>query len=92
MVFKAEIFALLAVAHQLSNDTTSSPLINQQMNSKSLDPAEYVEQMALLLDLQLDPEHRPGVVENFAKIIAIAQLVNEFPLPAEIVAAPVFEP
>ncbi len=62
------------------------------MNSKSLDPAEYVEQMALLLDLQLDPEHQPGVVENFAKIIAIAQLVNEFPLPAEIEAAPVFEP
>lgn len=62
------------------------------MNSKSLEPAEYVEQMALLLDLQLDPEQRPGVVENFARIVAIAQLVNEFPLPSEIEAAPVFEP
>ena len=62
------------------------------MNSNSLDPAEYVEQMALLLDLQLDPEHTPGVVENFATIMAIAQLVNEFPLPDEIEATPVFEP
>ena len=57
-----------------------------------LDPAEYVEQMALLLDLELNPEHRPGVVENFARIVAIAQLVNEFPLPAEIEANPVFKP
>lgn len=62
------------------------------MEEKMLDPAEYVEQMALLLDLQLKPEHRPGVVENFARIIAIAQLVNEFPLPAEIEVAPVFKP
>lgn len=63
-----------------------------QMDEKTLDVAEYVEQMALLLDLQLKPEHRPGVVENFGRIRAIAQLVNEFPLPAEIEAYPVFEP
>lgn len=60
------------------------------MDEKTLDPAEYVDQMAMLLDLQLHPEHRPGVVENFARIMAIAQIVNEFPLPAEVEAAPVF--
>ena len=36
------------------------------MQSKLSYPAEYVEQMTLLLDLQLNPEHRPAVVENFA--------------------------
>lgn len=66
--------------------------MNQEMNSKSLEPAEYVDQMALLLDLQLKKEYRDGVVENFGRIKAIAQLVIEFPLPSEIEAAPVFEP
>ena len=54
--------------------------------------AEYVDQMALLLDLQIDPEYRLEVVDNFARIMAQAQLVNEFSLPDEIEAAPVFEP
>lgn len=62
------------------------------MDKKALDIAEYVEQMALLLDLQLKPEYRPGVVENFGRITAIAQLVNEFPLPDNIEAAAIFEP
>ena len=54
--------------------------------------AEHVDQMALLLDLQIDPEYRLEVVDNFARIMAIAQLVNEFSLPDEIEAALVFEP
>ena len=54
--------------------------------------AEYVDQMALLLDLQIDPEYRLEVVDNFARIMAQAQLVNEFSLPDEIEAAPLFEP
>ena len=53
---------------------------------------EYVAQMALLLELPLDSECRPGVVENFARITAIAQLVLEFPLSDEVEAAPVFRP
>lgn len=62
------------------------------MEKQKVDPAEYVDKMALLLELPLAPEHRPGVVENFARIEAIAQLVLEFPLPEEIEAAPIFEP
>ena len=54
--------------------------------------AEYVEQMAMLLDLQLKPEHRTGVIENFGQIKAIARLVNEFPLPDNIEISPIFEP
>ena len=61
------------------------------MKEKRFDAA-YIEQMALVVDLPLDPKHRPGVVENLARIMALAQLVNEFPLPVEIEAAPVFEP
>ncbi len=62
------------------------------MEKKKVDAAEYVDTMALLLELPLAPEHRAGVVENFARIEAIAQLVLEFPLPEEIEAAPIFEP
>ncbi len=53
---------------------------------------EYVDRTAELINLPLDPEHRPGVVVNFERIVAIAQLVSEFPLPPEIEAASVFEP
>ncbi|MEH2077478.1 MAG: DUF4089 domain-containing protein [Nostoc sp.] len=59
---------------------------------KGFDVGEYVEQMALLLDLQLRDESRDGVVANFERIMAIANLVNEFPLTEEIEAAPIFEP
>jgi len=62
------------------------------MNDHDLDFGTLVDQMAGLMELPLQPEHRPGVVDNFARIQAIAQLVMEFPLPEEIEAAPVFEP
>ena len=62
------------------------------MNERQLEPVEYVDQMALLLDLPIDPQYRSGVVENFARVMVVAQLVNEFPLPVETEAAPVFEP
>ncbi|MBG1266423.1 DUF4089 domain-containing protein [Nostoc sp. WHI] len=62
------------------------------MISQEFDVGVYVDQMALLLDLQLRDEYRDGVVANFERIKAIAQLVNSFPLPEEVEAAPVFEP
>jgi hypothetical protein len=62
------------------------------MKIQEFDVAEYVDMMALLMDLQLPDEYRDGVVANFEKIQAIAQLVNEFPLPDNIEVAPVFEP
>ncbi|MFN6464885.1 MAG: DUF4089 domain-containing protein [Nostoc sp. DedVER02] len=61
------------------------------MGREEFDVGEYVDQMGLLLDLQLRDEYRDGVVANFERIMAIANLVNEFPL-TEIEAAPVFEP
>ena len=62
------------------------------MTELSPDPAMLVDQMAALVGLPLQPAHRPGVIENFVRIRAIAQLVTEFPLPEEIEIAPVFEP
>jgi hypothetical protein len=62
------------------------------MEGKELNVAEYVDLMALLLDLQLRDEYRDGVVANFQTIKAIAQVVNEFPLPEDVEAAPTFEP
>ncbi len=62
------------------------------MRREGFDVGEYVDQMALLLDLQLRDEYRDGVVENFERISAIANLVNSFPLAEDIEVAPVFEP
>ncbi|MBE9006192.1 DUF4089 domain-containing protein [Fortiea sp. LEGE XX443] len=62
------------------------------MENVELDVNKYVEQTSLLLDLQIKDEYFDGVVANFEKIKAIAQLVNSFPLPEEVEPAPVFEP
>lgn len=61
-------------------------------STAALDPAVLVDQLAALVSLPLQSEHRSGVVDNFARIITIAQLVNEFPLPDDIEIAPTFEP
>jgi hypothetical protein len=62
------------------------------MESKGFDVGEYVDQMGLLLDLQIRDEYRDGVVANFERIRAIAQLINSFPISDEVEVAPVFEP
>ncbi|AFZ24013.1 hypothetical protein Cylst_1742 [Cylindrospermum stagnale PCC 7417] len=62
------------------------------MENQAFDVGVYVDQMSLLLDLELRDEYRDGVVANFERINAIANLVNSFPLPEEVEVAPVFEP
>jgi Protein of unknown function (DUF4089) len=59
---------------------------------EGFDVGGYVDLMALLVDLQLRDEYRDGVVANFERIKAIAYIVNEFPLPDDVEAAPIFEP
>ncbi len=54
--------------------------------------ATYVEQISELIDLPIDSEYFPGVVENFATISAIASVLMDFPLPETVEPAPVFEP
>ncbi|MFS0516098.1 DUF4089 domain-containing protein [Nostoc sp. UIC 10607] len=62
------------------------------MRREEFNVGEYVDQMALLLDLEIRDEYRDGVVANFERISAIANLVNSFPLAEDIEVAPVFEP
>jgi hypothetical protein len=62
------------------------------MINKKFNATEYVNQAASLLNFNLPDEYRDGVVANFERIQVIAKLVNEFPLPEDIEAAPVFEP
>lgn len=59
---------------------------------KTFDCAEYVDRTASILDLEINPEYRDNVIANFERIHAIAQLVNEFPLPETVEALPTFEP
>lgn len=53
---------------------------------------EYIEQTSLIIDLTIDPEFMPGVVDNLTRIAEIATLVTEFELPETIEAAPIFKP
>ena len=60
-----------------------------------LSPSElksYVAQTTKLLGLTLPESIEPGVVENFARLIAIAQPVLEFEVPDTVEPAPTFEP
>ena len=59
---------------------------------ESIDIPALVDLMSQLLDLPIDPDHRPGVIANLERTASIAQLVLNFPLPDEIEVAPVFQP
>lgn|GEM_PF-2164235 len=66
-------------------------LRTQRMSEPSFDTAAYVDQQAIALGLPI-ADYRSGVIANFERIQAIAQQVLDFPLPVDLVAAPVFEP
>ncbi|HEY9779922.1 MAG TPA: DUF4089 domain-containing protein [Leptolyngbyaceae cyanobacterium] len=83
---------IVGIAHPATEVNYREVLDKLKSMDEKISVAEYVEQMAMLLDLQLKPEHRTGVIENFGQIKAIARLVNEFPLPDNIEISPIFEP
>jgi len=60
------------------------------MNPQQIE--QYVDAAAAALDLNLQPAHRPGVLENFARLAQLAALVNEFPLTPEDEPAPLWRP
>ena len=62
------------------------------MADPSFDADAYLDAAASLLDLSIDPAHRPGVLLNLRRIAEMAALVMEFPLPDEVEPAPVFTP
>lgn len=73
----------------MSNPSSPSNLPN---TTPDIDFAAYINHTAPMLGFSLMPETQQGVVENLERIYPIAQLVNEFPLPYELEAAPQFEP
>ena len=62
-------------------------MIEQEENGK-----KYVLETAKLLDLTIDPEYLPKVVENWLAITKIASLVTEFELSEDIESAASFQP
>ncbi len=62
------------------------------MNMTEDQAADYVDQMAAALGLDLDPAHRDGVIANMVRTAEIADLVMDFPLPVDLEPAFVFDP
>ncbi len=62
------------------------------MTDSEQDLSTFVDQTARLIGLPIPADYRQGVIDNFERIAAIAQLVTEFPLPEDTEIAPVFEP
>jgi hypothetical protein len=52
----------------------------------------YVDAAAAALDLDIEPAHRRGVIENFTRLAQLAAVVNEFPLAPEDEPAPLWKP
>ena len=62
------------------------------MEGNNFNAQEYVEQMSLLLNLEINDEYKDGVIANLERIKDIAEIVNNFPLPESIENGPIFEP
>jgi hypothetical protein len=54
--------------------------------------AAYVDRAAAIVGLPIAPEHRPDVIEQFARLMALGALFMEFSLPEDIEPGPVFRP
>ena len=54
--------------------------------------AAFVSAAADEIGLKIDATNEPEVIENFARIAAIAEFLTQFPLTQEIEAVPVFRP
>lgn len=52
--------------------------------------AAFVDAAAALIAVPIDARSRASVVSHFARLLAAAALVEEFSLPDDIEAAPVF--
>ncbi len=62
------------------------------MNTKNINIKEYIEQTSVIIDLPINSESMPGVIDNVTKIAEIATLVTEFELPETVEPAPIFKP
>jgi hypothetical protein len=51
-----------------------------------------VDHLAAVVGLPIDPAYRAAVAENFERLMAMAALVMEYPLPDDAAPAPVYRP
>lgn len=58
----------------------------------AFDAEEHVAHMAKVMELDIAPEWRRGVIQNMAATATIAAVVLTFPLSDHDEPAPVFEP
>jgi hypothetical protein len=52
--------------------------------------AAFADAAAALIALPIDPRFRADVVDHLARLVAAAELLEEFPLPEDVEVAPVF--
>lgn len=62
------------------------------MKNKTINIKEYIEQTSVVIDLPIDPEYMPGVIDNLTRIAEISKLVTDFELTETIEPAPIFKP
>jgi hypothetical protein len=62
------------------------------MAERTFDARGYVEAVAQLVGLSLDPTYLPGVILNIERIAEMVGFVMDFPLPDDTEPAPVFTP
>ncbi len=62
------------------------------MKNDEFDAETFVRQSAALTGFTITPEQMPGVVTNIKRIVPLAKLFVDFPLPDDVELASVFEP
>jgi hypothetical protein len=60
--------------------------------SHDFNTEEYIKSAAALLQIPLPPPLLPGVIDNFDRIIAIAEPLIAFELPDDVEPAATFNP
>ena len=61
-------------------------------NATAAELGAYVDETAKRVGLPIAAEHRPGVIQFTAGLLAMAALVMEFPLSDDVEVGPVFRP
>lgn len=62
------------------------------MSKNAFDANAFLDAAAAAMNLSIDPEWRPAVLDNLTRSRQIAQAVLDFPLPDDIEAASIFKP
>ncbi len=53
---------------------------------------DYVDSAEVILGLHLPPEYRAGVIQEFDRLLAMAKIVLDFPVPEDTEIPAAFQP